>query len=797
MRFPALAALAVLLLSAGVGGAGDLTLTWTMPLDELSIQDGAFGERVTLPGASPSGHPGEPALPAVPLLAALAPWTSVDSVSIVSVERTALPGRHDIRPMQHAVPISRPWDFSPVARDAEAYSRETDAPVLSLSGGGSLFGYPVAGLVVKPLSWNPATGRLSAVTSLTFTLHCSTDPAGCAPAARSAASERTARELVAASVLNPGDVGPPGAVVLDSRDLPYGDYLIITSEALTGAFEPLAAFKTAMGIPASIVTVEYIQANFSGVDGPQRMRHFLRTVWDQGAPMYVLLGGDVDQVPARNCWATAEEYVDYPAADIYFSDMNDTAPGADAWDFDNDGIWGEIGQDVMDYHPDYLVGRAACSTTAEVGIFTDKVLAYQIPSVDSNDTDPWYTSMGFTTAILWTSPAFCPGSAGKEKVDTLYTPPAWQPVVKHYEENGTQSHELSMEMLNRGMQLVNHAGHGSETLVSIGDAYGYLTTSDFLGLTNISAHGRVSIWNSLACLAGSFDTGDCLAEAWLNAPNGGGFCMMNTRYGWGEPTDPGNQWSDLVDQQFFAEFFVNGVYHLGAAHALAWDEFIPLIPSDTHYDWIAKSITLFGDPELPMWSEVPQGALSMECPAHFDVGAQTVTVTLADASGPVEGGRVCVMAGEWDDPAGYAVGFTNAAGQAVIDVTIGEGAGTATVTGWARNHAPVTEYLPVYGVGIGGGPSPFSTFLGAPSQNPALGSVSFRWGIAQGGGTVEVLDLAGRVVDVILVSTSGGSGEAVWNLSCGDGSEAPSGVYVVRLSTGTGEAATRRIVVMR
>ncbi len=62
---------------------------------------------------------------------------------------------------------------------------------------------------------------------------------------------------------------------------------------------------------------------------------------------------------------------------------------------------------------------------------------------------------------------------------------------------------------------------------------------------------------------------------------------------------------------------------------------------------------------------------------------------------------------------------------------------------------------------------------------------------------LEVLDLAGRVVDVILVSNSCGSGEAVWNLECGDGSEAPSGVYVVRLSTGTGEAATRRIVVMR
>ena len=785
----------LVLLSAGTGWSEDFTYTWSLSVGDVSIARGAFGDRVTTPGSSPLAHPGDPALPAVPVRVALVPGMRVDSVTAVSIDCMVLPGVHDVRPMQHAVPISRPWEFEPVARNAEAYSMASTAPAVALSGQGSLLGFPVADLLVRPVTWDPGTGRLTARTSVTFTLHCSPGAPICAPGARSEASEATAREIVAASVINPWEVGQSGAMIRDSRDLPYGDYLIITSQALSDAFEPLAAFKTMLGIPASIVTTEYIQANYSGIDTPQRIRHFLREAWGLGAPTYVLLAGDVEHVPARNCWATAEGYVGDPAADIYYSDMNDTTPGVDAWNFDNDALWGEIGQDVMDYHPDYLVGRASCSSAAEAGIFVDKVMSYQIPSVDSNDTDPWYTSMGFTTAILWTSPAFCPGSAGKEKVDTLYTPPVWQPIVKHYEENGTQSHEASMEMLNRGMHFVNHAGHGSETLVSIGDAYGYLTVSDFAGLTNISAHGRVSIWNSLACLAGSFDTGDCLAESWLNSPNGGGFCMMNTRYGWGEPTDPGNQWSDLVDQQFFAEFFVNDMYHLGAAHALAWDEFIALIPSDTHYDWIAKSITLFGDPELPMWSASPQGALSIESSPLYE-GEQTASVTLTDAAGPVAGGRVCILQGEWDDPASYAVGITDAAGHVSLDITMPANPDIATVTGWARNHAPVSEEIDVWNLGVGGGITPQVSFLGAPVPNPACGSVSFRWGMAPGEGSIQVMDLAGRVVEVILSST-GGTGEATWDLTQADGSAVPSGVYVLRLSTRSGDSLCRRLVVVR
>jgi len=778
------------LLALSAAPATDIVLHYDFDSGLISVLDGPYGESVMIPGAAPTGHPGDPAIPAMPLCAVLPVGTAAGSMTVDAVVESDLRGTVDLRPMQHAVPVSRPDEFVPTPRNSSSYRGEAELPVLELVGQGSLMGYPVADLLFRPVSWDPVSGRMTVRESVDFTIHCV--PADCAaPGARTAEAEELARTVVQARVINPADVGASGAMLVPAIDLPFGEYVIITPQSLSDSFVPLAEFKTTIGVRTVIVTTEYIDGNYSGIDQAQRIRFFLRDAYETGAPTWVLLGGDAAQVGARNCWATAEGYVDNPAADIYYMDMNDTAPGADSWDHDSDGIWGEIGQDIMDYHPDYFAGRAPCESPSEVGIFVSKVMDYSIPSVDARDTDPWYTSMGFTTGILWSSP-FCPGSAGKEKVDTLYTPPAWQPIIKHYEEAGTQSYEQTMEMLNAGMHLVNHAGHGSETLVSIGT--GYLQNSDFMGLTNISAHGRVSIWDTIACLSGAFDTSECLAEAWVTSPGGGGFCMMNTRYGWGEPSDPGDQWSDLVDQEFFKGFFVNDYFHLGTAAAMAWDQYIGLIPSDTHYDWIAKSITLFGDPELPMWSDVPDGVLQVDCPDYLSAGSSTITVTLSDDDGPVAGGRVCVLQGFWNDPPCYVVGTTDASGQAVLDIDLVSSPSSVKVSGWARNHAPVTLTLPVYPQGTGEDPAAGVTMLGCPFPSPASSSMSIPWSIGQGQGEMMVFDFAGRLVRQLGTQMEG-TGTMTWDLRDASGTGVPAGIYMIRLTCSTDEIVRRAAVV--
>jgi len=780
----------LIVMSASMLPADELTVFWELPESGVQIQKSIIGEYFHIEGVPNSGTPGAPSLPLAPLYVVL-PRGAVAFEAYISdacIER--LPGSIEVKPAQAGVPLSLPQDFELTPANPCAYGN-LDLRQVEITGQGGLMGYNILNLSFRPVSWDPADGTAEVFNSMTLTIRYRMDNTVFHTAVRSETGERIAADMVRSLVLNPQDIMGTGAVIVPAGDLEYGDYLIIVSDDLEAYFEPLAEWKTVKGIPASIVTTGYIALNYSGVDLAQKIRFFLRSIYDSGPPTFVLLAGDTPLVAHRNCWASAEGYTGDPAADIYYQDMNDTAPGVDLWDANLDGVWGEIGVDLMDYHPDYLIGRASVETSSEAEIFVAKVIAYE----DGCDSDAWFDSMGFTTGILWSSP-YCPGSAGKEKVDTLYTPSTWT-IEKHYQSAGTQSYALTMSMLNRGQHLVNHAGHGSNGSVSIGT--GSLTTSDFMGLTNITSCDRPSIWNTIACNSGGFDQGYCLAEAWIRSPGGGGFCMMNTRYGWGEPSEPGGQWSELVDQEFFAKFFIDDLYLLGEAHAMAKDEFIALIPSDTHYDWIAKSLTLFGDPELPMWNQVPDGDLEFSGPAAWYQNMTTADVSVSDDTGPLEGARVCILRGDWNNRVYYGVEYTNAAGTATFsDLDLTGSPAVLTLTCWARNHSPVSQEFDIESTGIGGGTTGIgTTYLHMPWPNPSSGCFSLVWGVAPGAeGTLTVHDLSGRLV-AILGEEMEGSGTAVWGRENNDGHNVPAGIYFARLIRDGNEPITRRMVVLR
>jgi len=760
---------------------GTIDLEWS-PGSEPLIGTGPLGDRITLEGAFSTGKPGCPLIPAVPVEAALPAGAVADGVEILDSSERLVSTSFSPMPAQMGVPISRPANFRFTPADPDAYRRGIEISA-GLEGQGTLMGYPVADILICPFSWDPVTEDLMFTESLTLRLTYHMEASYASIPQRGTVGDRVSLDILSSSVLNPEDI--PFSPVRQVSELPWGEYLIIADDDLAMSFEPLAEWKTWKGIPARIVNISYITGVYAGVDDAQKLRNFLFDIYQDSPPTYILLAGDTPGIPHRNCYATAEGYEDNPSSDIYYQDMNDTAPGIDAWDLDGDGIWGELnGNDNMDYHPDYILGRASVETVAEADIFVSKVLAWE----NSPDTADWYTSMGFTTSVLWSSP-YCPGSAGKENVDTLYTPSYWT-ITKLYESAGTQSYAATMAMLNTGMQLVNHAGHGSESFVSIGPG-GALAISDFMGLTNVSVNGRPSIWNTMACLSGSFDTGTCLAEAWIRSPGGGGFCIMNTRYGWGEPAEPGGQWSDLVDQEFFAKFFTEDMYQLGVAYMMAKDEFIPLIPSDTHYDWIAKSNTLFGDPELPMYTVVPAEIETGNI--VLCEGDPEATITVTSGGIPLENARVCLLQGEWDDPVTYGVGITDGSGSVTLafQEPLPGMPDEARVTVWARDHQLDTQLVTVGNMGIGSESTGTAAALAMNSPNPVQGTASIQWSLPQSeSGEIAIIDIAGRTVERSVLQ--GTSGVYSWQAS-----ENPAGIYFIRMTTLSGDVLERRIVVVR
>ncbi len=769
-----------LLLLIAVSGS-ILNLQWSGESAPVILQT-PIGERITMVAAPSIGTPGAPLFPAVPLTVALPEGAVADKVVILHSNTIPLSYDYNPMPAQMGVPISRPGDFTLTPADRMAFSKPVEISA-SLEGQGTLMGYPVADIVINPVSWDPDSKNLVWAESVELQLYYHFDSSYQAIPSRGTDGDMLAYEIVASSVINPSAI--PSVRSTPTTELPWGEYLIIADDDLAEAFEPLAEWKTLKGIPAVIVGMSYITDAYYGVDDAQKLRFFLNDIFQDSPPTYILLAGDTPGVPHRNCYATAEGYEDDPSSDLYFQDMNDTAPGVDAWNINGNSVWGELnGVDNLDYHPDYVLGRASVETVAEAEIFVNKVLAWE----DSPDTDDWYTSMGFTTSVLWSSP-YCPGSAGKENVDSLYTPEGWS-VTKLYEDTGTQSYTATMTMLNKGMQLVNHAGHGSEGSVSIGPG-GSLGSSEFMGLTNFSQNGRPTIWNTIACLSGSFDTGTCLAESWIRSPGGGGFCIMNTRYGWGEPAEPGGQWSDLVDQEFFANFFMDDMYHLGVAFMMAKDDFIALVPSDTHYDWIAKSNTLFGDPELPMYTSVPEEIET----GLFGVneGDLSLSVSVTSEGTPLQNARVCLIQGEWDAPITYAVGITDASGNVTLTwpVPMPGSPDQVRLTVWARDHVLLTGMNLVGNLGTEWENSQTLPTLSLNSPNPIRGNASISWSMpgAQAG-EIAIIDLAGRTVGVHGIV--GIEGVFTWQAN-----DNPAGIYFIRMTTSDGCDLNKRMVVVR
>lgn len=90
----------------------------------------------------------------------------------------------------------------------------------------------------------------------------------------------------------------PIRLLAEGRPIP--DFIIITNEELKPAFKRLAEWKTRRGIFTVIETTEYIDSVCPGIDLCEKIRNYIKEkeeYWGEG--LAILLGGDIDIIPAR------------------------------------------------------------------------------------------------------------------------------------------------------------------------------------------------------------------------------------------------------------------------------------------------------------------------------------------------------------------------------------------------------------------------------------------------------------------------------------------------------------------
>jgi len=519
---------------------------------------------------------------------------------------------------------------------------------------------------------------LDAATSATdIQIEVDTAPSTFRPRARlryDAGSEARIRAGLRARVANPADVnrfvpqpaprprepdktGGRGTVTGDpSLDGNGVRYLIVTTQALVPSFEKLAAWKRRRGVRTEIRTIEWIESRTRhGVDRAETLRNFLVEAYQLWGVEYVLLGGDTDLLTPRLAFSLVFGGSTTPT-ELYFSCLDGT------WNADTDDRWGEgslvPGPGESDIVPELAVSRAPVNDVAQAETFVSRVIGYETPLF----TD-YQTRAAFLTEVLvpanWDSGqavAFN-GAPTSDAIMNLSMPPSFtfnRLYDTYWQFAGSEklTRERSIEVMNTGLGIVNHLGHGFRYTMSLGN--GSLVNADADALVN---GGRSFFLCMANCAAVAYDY-NCLAERFLLNPGGGAAAVI------GASRSVSANLVTIYDRALFRQMFELGVTHVADALNAMRLERASLAELDGGERWIQLCLNALGDPETPIFSG-PVVSVEVAHASTLPVGSSNLEVAVTVASSPRHNAVVTAM----KDNEVYATGSTDVMGLVQLPVS--------------------------------------------------------------------------------------------------------------------------------
>jgi hypothetical protein len=664
-------------IASGPAAAEELTFHYTFaaPLWESAPFTPGY-EIPSIAGTRTLGQAGEPLLPIGAARILLPPGEEIVSVRVVP-EAVAEVSAHLPAPAQKEYPLSFEGPIAPTLPKAAIYSSDALFPTEAgaLASVQIYRGHRIAYLDLFPVRVRPASRQAEFVSGLRVEITTAPDENARARSATTFRGDDATRAWLAHNTDNPqmadryaeaqarGLLPRPVHAVDPLRGGPQAGrslvnpadtylHVIITSQALVPIFAPLAADRTAKGLPSTIVTVNDIYASYTGRDNQERIRNFILDAYQNWETEYIFFAGDIDVIPNRDCYCYVIDEgtpmeTNSLCCELYYGGLDGT------WNDDNDDRWGEV--EEADLVPDIHVGRVCADNATEAQNYITKVLRYERQPV-VNEVE----SASFYGEYLWE------GTYGDWYMEEIrlgastwgYTtagvPLDWN-TTTYYEETGSWSGTNFINKMSSGCHMAHHLGHANETY----DVKVYVSD-----VPSFTANGITHTYNfgySQGCYAGDFDETDCIHEEFLNSPTGFVAWIGNTRYGFGvHYTTNGS--SQYYHRQFVDALFGEGLNELAAANDDSRTDNVPYIAYESNR-WVHYEVTAFGDPSMPIWTARPRTP-QLDHAGVFVLGMTSYDVTVSAQGQPVAGARVCL----WDEAGTcYGFGVTNAAG----DVTIG------------------------------------------------------------------------------------------------------------------------------
>ena len=310
-------------------------------------------------------NPGEPKLPARTFLVGVPPGAKVTSVSLISESHKDIPGTYRIVP---APPFASSGEPPKWGEDREIYSSEEPYPqnVFEYLGMTQMRKYSIAMIRFCPVVYSPSTGKLVLYERITLKVEYQI-------------VEKVPDELLADAVMNDvasrnivnyPAVAPQYAPPPMAPSAPSYDYVIITTESLESSVSSLVTWKESIGYSVKVVNTTWISSQYSGADLPEEIRNFLNDTYAEWGIEYVLIVGSHSAIPMRVC-SPQPGGGSLTPTDYYYADLTGD------WDSDDDGYYGEYGEDNVDFTPEVYVGRIPTDDAGKVSSICDKTKNFE------------------------------------------------------------------------------------------------------------------------------------------------------------------------------------------------------------------------------------------------------------------------------------------------------------------------------------------------------------------------------------------------------------------------------------
>ena len=396
------------------------------------------------------------------------------------------------------------------------------------------------------------------------------------------------------------------------------DYVIVTSTNLKEAFETLKNFKNVLGVRTQIVTVEEIDGKYTGNDIQEKIKKQIQELKLRYGLKYVLLGGDANIVPTRQCYVEAPNskdnknpYKDFTPADNYYVCFN----GSFNWDGNGNGIYGETG-DGIDFSTELFISRLPLRTSEEIENYTKRLAMYcQYGNKGVNKN-----IMLMSGTKLWQGYAGHSDAYHKaNKFYNNYIKDYWDGERVMFFDTYTdfsegKSYDFTAQNLqselSKGYSFVDIMTHGTPTSLSMERGVSY-NTSNASTLTNSGS----TIVTTMACSTNAFDniTDPCLSEALIRNTGSGVLGYLgSSRYGWGckdsLSSGPRLGKSLLYEAAFYQNLLNEEIVYNNFAKCVTAAKMSRKGYCDGYgaERWLQFSLNPIGDPEFHIYTDTPK-----------------------------------------------------------------------------------------------------------------------------------------------------------------------------------------------